>query len=186
MNLPKVSNQIASGMISGLVAGILMLSFLSLSYWLSDHNASLPIQLITATYLGDIALLDSSWMQTLIFGVPIHLAACAILGGIFSLIANPERKMPVLLLSIVYGVAIGICLRVVFMPMGLNLALVQRMPPGVFTIAFGIYGAGLMLTLPIYRKIESRYEHSLIAEPLSAETMETLKPANTQEVTRSA
>ncbi|MBC7690837.1 MAG: hypothetical protein H7222_03655 [Methylotenera sp.] len=100
------------------------------------------------------------------------LQRCWVLAGLFSIVFTPESRTVVIPVSLIYGFILGASLYPIFMPLGLNIALVQRMPEPLFLISQVIFGAGLMLVIPFFRRIEANYLHSLIATPIRSEEIE--------------
>lgn len=146
--------RILAGGLAGFVAGVVMAIFFAAAYAFLGGTPSFPLKLVAATLLGDAATLPSASWGTVVVGFLLNAFASAFLGGVFaSMLLPQQRSKTEPLWAAFYGVCLGLAMRFLILPTGLNLALVARMPLDVFLIGHLCFGAILGILMP---RIERR------------------------------
>ena len=141
--------RVLAGSIAGVAGGLAMLATESGIYMLLGQSPLVPIRLVAVTLMGDSALLPSSVFWPILTGILVNAAMSAFFGGVFSTLLPPvEHRRSDVLWASLFSIAVALVMWFLVLPVGLNIALLVRMPLEVFMLGHVAFGCVLGLLLP--------------------------------------
>jgi hypothetical protein len=152
------AGRFAGGITSGIVAAILMMSFMMAYSSITGVGATLPLRALGGFVYGVEALVAGS--IAMVTGAGIQLGFSIVLGILFALcISRQTSIVPALFVGIVIGVVLWVAMELVVLPyMDPTMAARIALMPLAYFIAHLLFGIGLGMT-PIFVRAFSRKRH---------------------------
>lgn len=150
----RSANELAlAGLEDGLLAGLVMLLFVMLGWTVIGDTPATPLRLVASTFLGPGALLrDHLWLP-LVLGALIHFGLSVAFSEVFASLLGPSTLRRATFWGVVYGLAVGVLMRFVVLPV-VNPALALTSLP-MFFFAHLLYGLGLAF-FPVFLRAPER------------------------------
>jgi hypothetical protein len=163
---PKEYRRVGAGLITGAIAGVVAIVFMSLAYWaLGLGNPFAPLRLLCASVLGETALLPSAGILLLVVGTLFVLFASALVGGIFGLVTQGETRTALLIPALATGLLLWIALQFSLFPSGINLAMALRTPAYLFALGGVAYGVTLLLMPKVLARLAREELQEIVEHP---------------------